>query len=104
MLNKRNCFFLDRKGIINKNYCHIINKKKIKLLKKVLEAINYLNSKNFIEIIVTNQSVVVKGLIKGKDLNKIYNYTINLIKKRCGKITNIFYCPFHPKFEIGRLK
>ena len=103
-MNKKKCFFLDRDGVINKNYGHITKTKNIKLLSGVNDGIKFLNKKKYLVIIITNQSVVGRGLITIKELNKIHQYLINILKKGGAKINDIFYCPYHPKFGIGKYK
>ena len=100
----KKCCFLDRDGVINKNYGHITMINKIKILKKVPKAIKYLNSKNYLIIIITNQSVVGRGIITIKKINDIHKYLLELLKKRGAKINDIFVCPYHPKFGLGKYK
>lgn len=101
---KKKCFFLDRDGVINKNYGHIQKKENIKILSGVVDGIKYLNKKKFLVIIITNQSVVGRGLITENELNKIHQYLIKSLKTKGAKIDDIFYCPNHPKFGIGKYK
>ncbi len=101
---KIRCCFLDRDGVINKNYGYITEKRKIKILKLVPEAIKYLNSRNYIVIIITNQSIVGRGLINISGLKSIHKHITNIISKKGGKVKDIFFCPFHPKFGRGRFK
>ena len=103
-INLKKCCFLDRDGVINKNYGHIKEEKKLKILNGVSKAIKYLNSKKFIIIIVTNQSVVGRGIITMRKLNNIHKYLIKVLKKKGAKINDIFVCPYHPKFGIGKFK
>tara|TARA_Y100000741_G_scaffold344479_1_gene309097 strand:- start:987 stop:1502 length:516 start_codon:yes stop_codon:yes gene_type:complete len=100
----KKCCFLDRDGVINKNYGHITNKNNFKILSKVPKSIKYLNSKNYLIIIITNQSVVGRGLITMKKLNEIHEYMFKYFKKKGAIINDIFVCPDHPKFGIGKFK
>ena len=103
-MKKKKCFFLDRDGVINKNYGHIKKKENIKILSGVIDGIKYLNKKKFLVIIITNQSVVGRGLITENKLIKIHQYLIKNLKAKGAKIDDIFYCPNHPKFGIGKYK
>ena len=99
-----NAIFLDRDGVINKNYGHITKKENIKILSGVSDGIKYLNKKKFLVIIITNQSVVGRGLINENQLIQIHKYLIKKLKTNGAKIDDIFYCPNHPKFGIGKYK
>ena len=103
-MNKKKCFFLDRDGVINKNYGHITKIENIKILSKVSEGIKYLNNKKFLVIIITNQSVVGRGLITENELIKIHKYLVKKLKTKGAKINDIFYCPNHPRFGIRKYK
>ena len=90
--------------MINKNYGHITKKENIKILSGVSDGIKYLNKKKFLVIIITNQSVVGRGLINENQLIQIHKYLIKKLKTNGAKIDDIFYCPNHPKFGIGKYK
>ena len=74
--------FLDRDGVINeerKDY--VKNLDEFIILKGVSKAIKLLKEKNFLVIIVTNQSAVNRKLLTENQLNEIHNYLqVNLRK------------------------
>ena len=98
------CVFLDRDGVINQDKGYISKISDFKIYPGVGKAISLLNKKNYLVIIITNQSGIGRGLIKIKELKNIHNYLRKKIKKYGGKIDDIFYCPFHPEFGKGKYK
>ncbi len=100
----KKCCFLDRDGVINKNYGHIKHEAKLKILNGVPKAIKYLNSKKYLIIIITNQSIVGRGIISMRKLNSIHQYLIKVLEKKGAKVNDIFVCPYHPKFGVGKFK
>lgn len=98
------CFFFDRDGVINYDFGHITSIKDIKFLSGVSQAIHYLNKKNYLVIIITNQSVVGRGYITDQDLKKIHIFIKKKLKEKKAIIDDIFYCAFHPKHGIGKYK
>ena len=98
------CAFLDRDGVINEDKGYISKISDFKIYPGVGKAISLLNKKNYLVIIITNQSGIGRGLIKIKELKNIHNYLRKKIKKYGGKIDDIFYCPFHPEFGKGKYK
>ena len=98
------CVFLDRDGVINQDKGYISKISDFKIYPGVGKAISLLNKKNYLVIIITNQSGIGRGLIKIKELKNIHNHLRKKIKKYGGKIDDIFYCPFHPVFGIGKYK
>ena len=98
------CAFLDRDGVINQDKGYISKVSDFKIYPGVGKAISLLNKRNYLVIIVTNQSGIGRGLIKIKDLENLHNYLKKKIKKDRAKIDDIFYCPFHPEFGKGKYK
>ena len=95
---------LDRDGVINKESGHIKSKSEFKFLPQVLETFRYLNNLNIRIIVVTNQSVVGRGIITSKTLKNIHRYMCNIIEKKGGKIEKIYHCSYHPIFGLGNFK
>jgi D,D-heptose 1,7-bisphosphate phosphatase len=97
-------FFLDRDGVLIDDVGYLNDIKKIKFLKHTFKALSLLTRKNFKLIIITNQSVVGRGLITENYLKKIHNNIKEKLKEKKIKISGIYYCPHHPKYGIGRYK
>lgn len=98
------CAFLDRDGVINQDKGYISKLSDFKIYPGVGKAISLLNKRNYLVIIITNQSGIGRGLIKIKELENLHNYLRKKIKKDRAKIDDIFYCPFHPEFGKGKYK
>jgi len=98
------CAFLDRDGVINEDKGYISKISDFKIYPGVGKAISLLNKKNYLVIIITNQSGIGRGLIKIKELENLHNHLKKKIKKDGAKIDDIFYCPFHPEFGKGKYK
>ena len=71
---KNKAFFLDRDGVINKDNGYIKKYKDFIFLKGVHDAIKYLNKKDYLVIIITNQAAVGKQFLTEKKLYFINNY------------------------------
>lgn len=99
----RKCIFLDRDGVLIKNYGYVYKENQIKLLKGVFKALNYLKNKNYLIIVVTNQSGVARGYFAETD---VINFHKLLNKKISNKrlIDKFYFCPYHPSKGIGKYK
>ena len=103
---KNRCFFLDRDGVINKEVGYIKDYRDFIFLKGVHKAIKFLNNKNFLVIIITNQAAVGKGIITKKKLESIHkSIKKNLYSENKAVIDDIFYSPYfkHSKKKTYRL-
>ncbi|MBM4159093.1 MAG: HAD family hydrolase [Ignavibacteria bacterium] len=97
--------FLDRDGTIIKERNYLTNISQIKPVQGVKKALFNLKKSGYLNIIITNQSAVARGLITEKKLREIHNYLIsNLTYHRKKVIDDIYYSPFHKDGTISRYK
>ena len=88
--------FLDRDGVINEEVNHLYRKEDLVLLPKVGEAIKLLNEKQYLVIVITNQSAVAKGICTEEDVKELNNHMKELLQEEGAKIDAVYYCPHHP--------
>ncbi len=100
----KKAFFLDRDGVININKGHITSFNKIMLYPGINEGLKFIKDSGYLIIIITNQSSIGRGLINEIKLNEINQYLINKISSRRNYIDEIFFCPHHPKYGLGKYK
>jgi mannose-1-phosphate guanylyltransferase / phosphomannomutase len=93
---KRPAVFLDRDGVINKEFAHISNPAQIELIPGAAEAIARLNQAGFLVIVVTNQPVVARGLCTLEGLRLIHNKIETLLGREGAWIDALYFCPHHP--------
>lgn len=89
--------FLDRDGVISKDSPdHIKSWEEFHFLPYTKEAIKILTENGFNIIVITNQSVIARGMTTVKELEQMHANMIKEIEKEGGKIIDIYYCPHHP--------
>ncbi|MBA1338581.1 MAG: D-glycero-D-manno-heptose 1,7-bisphosphate phosphatase [Pelagibacterales bacterium] len=104
MKKKNKALFLDRDGVINKNYGYVFSMKNFLWLKNVKKAIKYAYVKKYLIIIISNQSGVARGYYNEKDIKKLHNQINKELMKIDCKIHDFFYCPYHPKYGTKKYK
>ena len=90
--------FLDRDGVINqerKDYVKNLNE--FKIFSGVAEAIDLLRKKNFLIIIITNQSAINRKLLDINTLENIHIFFQEYLKKNNTSVDAIYYCPHLPE-------
>jgi len=90
--------FLDRDGVINeerKDYVKNLNE--FKIFSGVAEAIDLLRKKNFLIIIITNQSAINRKLLDITTLETIHDFFQEYLKKNNTFVDAIYYCPHLPE-------
>jgi len=88
--------FLDRDGTLNHDYGYVNKVEDFKLLPGVKEGLKEL-SKEFIFIIITNQSGLNLKIYKEEDMIKFNEKLIDELKKEKIEIKKIYYCPHTPE-------
>ncbi len=106
-MKKYKIAFLDRDGVINKSninggYIGKINH--LKFVNGALNAIKLLKKKNFLVVVVTNQSGVARGYFKYRQVQKLHKYIQNELRKINTKIDSFYFCPFHIDGVIKKYK
>jgi histidinol-phosphate phosphatase family protein len=104
--------FLDRDGVINEDREDYIKSwEEFRFIKGVRQALKKIHQAGIPVVIITNQSVIGRGLVTEGDLSAIHNRMVKAVQKSGGRITKIYYCPHHPddhcrcrKPRIGMLK
>ena len=101
---KRPAVFLDRDGVINHDdhYTHKWSNFKIK--KNVLKALKFLNEKNILIFIVTNQAGIGKGIFKEEDFFHLHKKFKNYLSKKNIYINDVKFCPYHPAAKIKKYR
>ena len=92
----RPAIFLDRDGVVTKEVDLLHNPTQLELIDGVPEAIQYINTKGYLVIIVTNQPVIARNLCSIEELDYIHKKLETLLGKNHAYIDAIYYCPHHP--------
>jgi histidinol-phosphate phosphatase family protein len=104
--------FLDRDGVINEDReDYIKSREEFRFIKGVRPALKKIHQAGIPVVIITNQSVIGRGLVTESELSFIHETMSKAVQKSGGRITKIYYCPHHPddhcrcrKPRIGLLK
>jgi D-glycero-D-manno-heptose 1,7-bisphosphate phosphatase len=88
------CIFLDRDGVINKDYVDYTYKvEHFEILSGVIEGLRKFKNDGYRLIVITNQSGIAKGIYQHEDVAACHNY----FQKESGNIIDDFYySPYHP--------
>ena len=92
---KNKAFFLDRDGVINKDNGYVLKYSKFFFLNGVKKTIKYINDKNYLVIILTNQAAIGKGLMNEKALHLIHQkMKKDLLRNNNAKVDDIYFAPY----------
>lgn len=94
--NKQRCVFLDRDGVINIDTDLIDRPEDLELYPYTASSIRRLNKMGFLVVVVTNQSVIARGLCTIATLDEIHKKMETELGQDGAFVEAIYYCPHHP--------
>jgi len=97
----KKALFLDRDGIINKDYGYVYKVENFEFNKAIFDIVKYFQDKGYLIIVITNQSGIGRGYYSEDDFFKLSKYMLEEFKKRDLNINSIYYCPHAPEIECS---
>jgi len=97
MIKKNKAVFLDRDGVINKkrnDYVKSINE--LEIFPHIGDSIWKLKKLGFLVIVITNQSVINRGIITSQELEEIHTVIQKYLEKKHCNIDKFYFCPHMP--------
>ncbi|MGN1393224.1 MAG: D-glycero-beta-D-manno-heptose 1,7-bisphosphate 7-phosphatase [Succinivibrionaceae bacterium] len=96
--------FLDRDGVINKEYDYVHTIDDFEFIERTIEALKIIKEKGYAIVIVTNQSGIARGLYTEEDFLKLTEWMDWTLQDKGIILDGIYYCPHHPTNGIGKYK
>jgi D-glycero-D-manno-heptose 1,7-bisphosphate phosphatase len=102
-MSKRAVFF-DRDGTLVEHFDYITDEKQLRLLPATVPALRLLRDRGLLLVMVTNQSVVARGMITEKKLLQIHDHLKFLLGEQGVYLDRLYYCPFHPEAVVEKYR
>ena len=90
------CIFLDRDGVINIDTDLIHRPEDFELYPYASSSIKTLNKLGYLVVVVTNQSVIARGLCSIEELGEIHKKMETELGADGAYVEAIYFCPHHP--------
>lgn len=107
----KKALFLDRDGVINKEYSYVHKAENFEFIEGVFEALKKAQEKGYLLIIVTNQAGIGRGYYLEDDFFRLTEWMIEAFKSHGVHIDRVYHCPHGPddgcecrKPEAGMIK
>lgn len=88
--------FLDRDGVINHDTGYIHTAENFAWVDGAIDAIRYLNERNYLIFVVTNQAGVARGLYSETDVMTLHGWVSERLAVAKARIDAFYFCPHHP--------
>ena len=98
--------FLDRDGTLVKECNGLLNESQIEFEDGIKEFLSYAINKKFKIIMISNQTVVSKGLLTYDQMLNLNNKILQRIDKLLHKkvFDDVYLCPFHPDAQVKKFR
>ncbi len=88
--------FLDRDGILNHDTGYIHRSADFVWVDGAIDAIRYLNERNYLTFVVTNQAGIARGLYSEADVLALHGWVGEQLAYSSARIDAFYFCPHHP--------
>jgi D-glycero-D-manno-heptose 1,7-bisphosphate phosphatase len=99
-MQRKTAVFLDRDGVVLELKDHLYQPEYLLVAPGVGRAIRALNDAQIPAILITNQSVVARGLIDEDGLSQLHQEMAAQLAIEGAHLDAIYYCPHHP--DVGQ--
>lgn len=93
--------FLDRDGVLNVDKYITYRPEQFELIEGVIEGLLSLQMLGFSLMIITNQSVIGRGIATEEEVSYFNTMLVDRLKQEGIHIADVFVCPHDPVFGIG---
>lgn len=97
----KRAFFLDRDGTLNVDYDYVHRPDQWTWCEQAVESICWMNQNNWLVVVVTNQSGVMRGKYGMKEVQELHHWVDAELKKYQAHVDRWYVAPFHPQFHEG---
>lgn len=96
----RKAIFLDRDGVINKDYGYVGRISDFEFLPRTIEALAKLKAQGWMLVLVTNQSGIARGMYTEQDFHELTAYMQQILQTHHAEFDRVYFCPHHPEASI----
>lgn len=93
--------FLDRDGVINRDYGYVGPVECFDFIAGVKEALALIKSKGYLLVLITNQSGIARGKYGMSDFLATTAYMQQVLDLHNARFDAVYCCPHHPNAEIS---
>jgi D,D-heptose 1,7-bisphosphate phosphatase len=101
MLSINKAIFLDRDGTLIDEVGYLRMMEDLRFTPLAAEALRIFQNLGYLNIVITNQSAVARGLLSPKAVKKIHNRLKAMAKEEESTIHDIFFCPHHSEGRVA---
>lgn len=94
-------FFLDRDGVLVEDVDLLTSSEQVRIPPGVVDALRAIDHHGYLTVVVTNQTVIARGLISEERLQEIHQALLEQLRKAgAPAIAGLYVCPHHPHADV----
>lgn len=101
---KRKALFLDRDGVINKDFGYVCEIERLEYVDGIFELCRKAKSKSYLIIVITNQAGIGRGYYSEQQFLDFMDIIKHRFTEENCAIDAFYYCPHHPSAAISTFK
>lgn len=98
VVRPRRAVFLDRDGVVLRLVPYLSREEEMELLPGVGEHLCLLKNAGFALVVITNQSVVARGILTLSQLDELHETLRDMLGREGVTLDGVYACPHHPDF------
>lgn len=96
--------FLDRDGVINHDSGYTSSAENFRFIEGIFDLCRAAKRLGYLLIVVTNQAGIGRGYYSEQDFLTLTEWMRERFEAEGAPVTDVFYCPYHPEYGVGRYK
>ena len=97
----KKAIFIDRDGTLIQEVGYLRMLEDLRFTPRAAEALRTFQNLGYLNLVITNQSAVARGLLSPKVVNKIHQKLKLMAKDEDAVIHDVFYCPHFPGGRVA---
>ena len=102
--NLKKAIFLDRDGVINKDYGYVHKYNQIKYINNIKKAVKLLNDNNFYVFVISNQSGIGRGYYSTTDVRNLHGLINHDFNNKYAHIDEFVFAPYYKNSNLKYTK
>jgi D-glycero-D-manno-heptose 1,7-bisphosphate phosphatase len=97
----KKAILIDRDGTLIEEVGYLKLLEDIRFTHKATQALQIFSELGFLNLIITNQSAVARGMLSPRELKKIHKKLKSLAREDDAAIDDLFFCPHYPEGRVS---
>lgn len=94
--------FLDRDGVINKNYGYVHQRENFDFIDGIFDLARSAHENGFKLVVITNQAGIGRGFYSEGQFHQLTDWMSQQFLTAGAPITRVYFSPYHPTAGLGR--